>query len=146
MAKTLRLEGDERRAMVTEIFSNWLAKHEARGHLDSDASAAIGQVKRLTAPKRRSPMASNATWLVTETTLVDDLSSTQEVSDDELRALDFPTLLLYGADSDLRSDGERLAKLLPHCELHLLPNCGHGILWQAKPSVVEKTTEWIRGL
>lgn len=62
--------------------------------------------------------------LVAESSLLADLGREPDFSDDELAALDVPTLLVYGDRSGCRAAGERLARALPHAQLRLLPG-GH---------------------
>jgi pimeloyl-ACP methyl ester carboxylesterase len=142
MAGTLTLEGEARDDKVRELFGNWLAKHEARGHFDRDGEATVALVERLRA-RRRSPMVTTAESLIYETSFVHDISSTRPMEDEELREIDCPVLALYGADSDLRSDGERLAQLLPNSHLELFDGCAHGVLWQARDKVVTDIESWL---
>ena len=54
-----------------------------------------------------------------------------------------PVLAFYGADSDLRKDGERLASLVHDCDLHLLPGGAHFILMQETAAIADYVTEWL---
>lgn len=54
----------------------------------------------------------------------------REFSDDELRAIKAPTLLILGKDEMIYSPEEaagRASRLLPNCRVILLPDCGHEI-------------------
>jgi pimeloyl-ACP methyl ester carboxylesterase len=62
--------------------------------------------------------------LVTESSLLADLAREPDFTDQELAALDVPTLLIYGDRSGCRPAGERLARVLPHAQLRFLPG-GH---------------------
>jgi len=62
--------------------------------------------------------------LVSESSLLADLNAEPDFDDDELRALDVPTLLVYGDRSGCLPAGERLARVLPHAHLRILPG-GH---------------------
>lgn len=145
---SVALEGEERDRKIKEMFGNWLAKHAARGHvdldavdlndLDDDGRATAKFADRLTR-RRRSPMVETATKLRDETSFVRDLTATPPIDDATLAGIRCPVLALYGEVSDLRPEGERLARVMPHCRLVIVPGCAHGILFHATAFVRDHT-------
>ncbi len=114
MAATLRLEGDERDQKIAESFQHWLGRHSTR---------------------KRNRRAENAKGLVYGTTLVADLEASPPLSDEDLRRIRCPVLAIYGETSDLRDAAERLQRVLPDCELRVLPGCSHSVIWEATDTV-----------
>lgn len=145
---SMALEGEARDRKIKEVFGEWLARHAARGHvdldaidlddLDADGRATAKFAKRLTR-RRRSPMVETARRLRDETTFVRDLTATAPIDDATLARISCPVLALYGEVSDLRPEGERLARLMPHCRLVIVPGCAHGILFHATGFVRDHT-------
>lgn len=145
---SVALEGEERDRKIKELFGNWLAKHAARGHvdldavdlddLDDDGRATAKFADRLTR-RRRSPMVETATKLRDETSFVRDLTATPPIDDATLAGIRCPVLALYGEVSDLRPEGERLARVMPQCRLVIVPGCAHGILFHATAFVRDHT-------
>jgi pimeloyl-ACP methyl ester carboxylesterase len=152
MAETLRLEGSAREDKVSEIFSHWLSQRAVKGEgigegpdttpLDFDGRETVAKLQRL-GRRRRGSVATVAQKLRDETTFVQDLSTIRPLEDGELANITAPVLALYGADSELRPDGDRLAQHLPHCLLRIIPHCGHGILFHAATAVKEATQSWM---
>jgi pimeloyl-ACP methyl ester carboxylesterase len=153
LSDAVALQGDERDRKLLDLFGHWLAKRTASGEideaaldpdeLDSDGRAALGQAMRL---KRRgaSALVRTAERLRDETSLVRDLAGSMPVDADALARIACPVLALYGENSDLRADGERLARLLPQCRLEVVPGCAHGILFHATAYVRESMIAWMR--
>jgi pimeloyl-ACP methyl ester carboxylesterase len=81
--------------------------------------------------------------LVRETSLVDDLGKERPCPTEALRSLGCPMLAIYGENSDLLDQAHVLESNVPRCELHVLPNCGHMVLSEGAPFVVERVTEWL---
>jgi len=63
-------------------------------------------------------------FLVETSSLLADLQAEADVSDSRLSAIEVPTRCIYGTSSSCRPSGERLARLIPACELRLIPG-GH---------------------
>ena len=124
MAATLRLSGPERDATIAERFSAWLGRHSDR---------------------KRNRLVEQARGLVERTTLVADLEGSPGYPDDAWRALNVPTLALYGSASDVRSHGERLARALPDCTLELLPEATHSLMWEQTAVVRDRIVAWLHG-
>lgn len=160
MEQTMALKGEARHELVRKLFGHWLTRHAARGHsaaadatpvdgaqvdpdaLDADAQSAVAMVDRLQ-PRRRSPLVDTAQRLAEATTFGRDVAAAMPLSDAAIAAIACPVLALYGAQSDLVPDGERLARLLPHCELRMIDGCAHGILFHATVEVREAMLAWL---
>jgi len=123
MAATLSLTGSERDRQIMESFKNWLGRHSER---------------------KRNRLAANAEALVTKTTLVDDMRRSRAITDRDLQSLACPVLALYGERSDVREQGERLARLAPRCELQWVPGSTHSVIWEATALVKARVVEWLR--
>jgi pimeloyl-ACP methyl ester carboxylesterase len=125
MLEVIHLEGRERDRLITETFREWAGRR-------SDIE--------------RSRMAQTARELAYKTSLVADLEASPVLTDDDLRRVDCPVLAIYGENSDLRHRGERLARVLPRCELRLIPGGSHVILWEATQELKRQIAEWIEAL
>lgn len=122
MGRTLGLEGAERDRQIAESFRHWLGRHSDR---------------------KRNRLATNARELVYGTSLVADLAASPTFDDRELARLGSPVLALYGEQSDVRSSGEKLARLAPRCELEIFPGCSHSILWEATDRLRARVLGWL---
>jgi len=122
MERTLGLEGEERDRMIVERFKHWLGRHSER---------------------KRNRLIRVAHALVNETSLVEDLKGAPVFTRDQLMSIRCPVLALYGEQSDMRSGGERLARSLPNCEMHVFPGCTHSLLWEATTKVRTRVLEWL---
>ncbi|HVO89808.1 MAG TPA: alpha/beta fold hydrolase [Casimicrobiaceae bacterium] len=149
MAACLTLSGEARIRKIEELFTHWLTKHVSRGtevpaddaRVD-DARAMYGHVQRHR-QRRRNPLIETSTRLMENTQFVADMSGASALDDAAIASIDCPVLALYGADSDRRDDAERLARLLPRCELQLIPGCAHGVLFNATQKVRASILEWL---
>jgi UDP:flavonoid glycosyltransferase YjiC (YdhE family)/pimeloyl-ACP methyl ester carboxylesterase len=122
MAATLALEGEARDRQIAISFESWLGRHSRR---------------------KSSRLAKHASALVYETSLVSDMRASGSLDDSEIRKVTAPVLALYGENSDLRGDADRLATLLPSCELRIFADSTHSILWEETARVRELVTTWI---
>ena len=122
MAGTLSLEGDERNAMIAESFKHWLGRRSER---------------------KRNKLGRAAEALVYETSLVADLQASEPFSEAGLSALPCPALAIYGQESDVLDRGLELARMLPYCELRILPGCTHSVLWEATEEVKSAIIDWV---
>ncbi|MEZ4552642.1 MAG: alpha/beta fold hydrolase [Dehalococcoidia bacterium] len=142
MATTLELEGDAREEKIHELFGNWVDGHTVDGEPDADVQATMRMFRRI-GKRRRNPLATRAQELTSNTSLVVDLRDTPQTEDAELRSLTMPVLALYGEHSDLRSEGERVAALIPRCTLELVPGATHGLIWQATTMLRQRLVDWV---
>ena len=142
MAGTLELEGEERTRKLRELFGNWVDDHTANGEPDADVEATMRLFRRVSS-RRRNPLVAVADGLLKDTSLIADLRATPATSDTELRSLQMPVLALYGEQSELRPEGERVATLAPHCTLELIPGATHGLIWQATSLLGQRLGAWV---
>ncbi|MEZ4238080.1 MAG: alpha/beta fold hydrolase [Myxococcota bacterium] len=124
MARTLRLSGAERDEQIATRFSAWLGRHSHR---------------------KRNKLVEQARGLVEGTSLLRDLEASPGWPDAAWAAVDAPTLALYGAASDVRSHGERLAAVLPRCTLELVPETTHSLMWEQTAAVRDRVVGWLAG-
>ncbi|MCH2105577.1 MAG: hypothetical protein MK291_02920, partial [Planctomycetes bacterium] len=97
--------------------------------------------------RKRNRLGKNAYELVYETSLVEDLCASPVPDMSSLEQLSFPVRALYGADSDVRERGERLATDLPDCDLSIHEGCTHSVLWEETNVVRDELLAWAtRGL
>jgi len=122
MGATLGLTGDARLDKIASSFQHWLGRHSER---------------------KRTRLAQAAEHLVEHTSLVADLAASPPLDETSLRRIACPTLALYGADSDVRACGERVARAVPRCQLHVLPGCTHSVLWEETAVVRAAIVDWI---
>ncbi len=123
MVRSLGLEGAERDQMIAQRFEHWLGRHS---------------------PRKATRLARTARELVYGTSLVQDLAATPPFSDAALAAITQPVLGLYGSDSDVRPQAERLEHLLPRFELHLLEGATHSVLWERTAELKALVRSWLR--
>lgn len=121
VARKFAATGAERDRLVARYAYRWAGRHSER---------------------KSTRLARNASELVYGTTLVEDLAGSTPVTDDDLRGLACPALLLYGDDSELRAKGERIARLAPRAELRLYEGT-HLLLWERTPDVRDALLEWL---
>jgi len=124
MTETLLLQGEERDRWIASAFANWPGRHSARKSNRLEQTAAA---------------------LVRGTSLVADLKASAPLSDADLASVCCPTLALYGEKSDIRAGGEDLARILPTCELRILPGCTHLILREETELLERLVVEWLSG-
>jgi pimeloyl-ACP methyl ester carboxylesterase len=109
MLKSLRLEGEARQEKIAENFQNWLGRHSAR---------------------KSNRLAKNAHELVYETSLLDELYASIFLHDSELATIKLPVLAIYGENSDIVHNAERMRRGLPNGRVQLFAGCTHSVLWE----------------
>lgn len=122
MVATLSLEGEDRDRQIAESFSTWLGRHSAR---------------------KRTRLAEAASALVYGTTLRQDLRDAAPIADAAVAAIGCPVLALYGERSDLIGEATRLAGLLPHADVVVVPGATHSLMWEATETVVSSVLSWL---
>jgi pimeloyl-ACP methyl ester carboxylesterase len=122
MQTTLRLQGEAADSMIVKNFASWRGRHSSR---------------------KKNRLIENARDLVEGTSLVDDLTSFPAFGDAELATIRCPVLALYGADSEIRHHGERLARVLPDCTLRLFEGSTHSILWEKTNELRDAVVGWV---
>lgn len=88
-------------------------------------------------------LARHAERLFSQTSLIDDLEREQPFPRAALEAIGVPALAIYGDGSDLLDRAHDLERHLPDCELHIVPDCSHSVLFEATPFVREQTLLWL---
>lgn len=121
MARTLSLQGGARDAHIASAFQDWLGRHSSR---------------------KRTRLADQARALVDGTSLLADVAGSRGWDDDAYEAIACPVLALYGADSDVRAQGERLAARVAGCTLEILPGT-HSVLWEQTERVCDHVVAWL---
>ena len=113
-----------------------LADVDSPAALEERFSAHLeGQAVR--GPRRRQRARERLEFLLLASSLREDLRTAADVPDARLKTLNVPTLCLYGRHSSCAAAGQRLASLLPRCELRWL-DCGHYIPTQAPAAMTEE--------
>ena len=75
------------------------------------------------------------------------LPTASVLCDDRLTRITAPTLLLMGADTRLYDPvtvGERAHRLLPDVEIEIVPNAGHGVLFQHAEHATARVLDFLR--
>jgi len=122
MTATLSLQGQERDQQIVKQFSSWLGRNSQR---------------------KRNRLARQASGLVEDTTLLEDIRNSPTFPDSAWSDISCPVLALYGAQSDQRDRGERLHNVLPACTLEVLDGCTHSILWEATEHLRDRVLLWM---
>jgi pimeloyl-ACP methyl ester carboxylesterase len=122
MARTLALKGRARDEQIAASFVNWLGRHSQR---------------------KRNRLAAQARALVENTSLVSDIAASRSYEDPAYETIACPVLALYGAESDVLGQGERLAARVPRCTLEVFPGCSHSVLWEETARLRARIVGWL---
>lgn len=122
MATTLELRGEERDRRIAASFTNWLGRQSQR---------------------KSSRLARNAEALVSGTTLVEDLRNSRGFSREEITRISCPSCIVVGEGSDVRTETDILAALIPGATKHVVPGCTHSLLWEQGAEVQRLITTWL---
>lgn len=98
------------------------------------------------ASRQLSRLARHSERMFMETSLIDDLQRERPFSHQALQAIECPVLAIYGEGTDLLERAHDLERHLPRCELHVVEDCTHSVLFEATPVVRALTQDWITGL
>jgi len=98
-----------------ELRSRLAARDDAEEILESLPDSVRGSLIKGHRGIRR--IARNLSFLIGESSLVQDLRSEADIPDDELRGITCPTLCIVGNESKLRSVGNRLMATIPNSSL-----------------------------
>jgi len=110
--------------------------------LASEARASSDLATREGRPdKKAERFAQHADALVHGTTLLDDIRNIQPLSDEELNSVRCPVQAFYGTDSPLADRGPKLERLVPDCELHMIPEASHFALLETTTFIGEHFVE-----
>jgi pimeloyl-ACP methyl ester carboxylesterase len=128
MMNSLRLEGDARNEKIAANFQNWLGRHSER---------------------KSNRLAKNAHELVHETSLLDELYASISMQDSDLSTIKAPVLAIYGENSDIAHNAERMRQGLPNGRVQIFAGCTHSVLWEQTESlrdVILETLQQMTGL
>jgi pimeloyl-ACP methyl ester carboxylesterase len=81
--------------------------------------------------------------LLDNTTLVTDLRDEPPLREQDLARIDCSALALYGEHSDIIDRGRTLARVMPRCELRVIPNVAHTILMDRSVEVRSHMIDWM---
>ncbi len=124
MRQDFALGVEERYKKVGAAFQHWLNRHSSR---------------------KVTNLARAAHALGLETTLRQDIESSQIMTDEDFARVTCPVLGLYGEHTDIRETAELLASKVPHFTLEYMAGCTHSILWEALPQVRDRICGWLDG-
>lgn len=130
--KMLTVEGEEKDAWVAHSLRR--VKDSYRDWLETRSALQTSGVTR------------QARALIDETSLVADIEKSPVFSREQLAAIACPVLAFYGEESDFRDRGELLAALLPDCDLRIVPEATHTVLWEAPDRLKREIVEWLEAL
>jgi pimeloyl-ACP methyl ester carboxylesterase len=68
--------------------------------------------------------------LVHETSLLDELYASISMQDNDLATIKAPVLAIYGENSDIAHNAERMRKGLPNGRVQIFAGCTHSVLWE----------------
>lgn len=122
MRATLQSQGQERDRKIIQAFHEWAGRHN---------------------DPRSTRLAKGAQELVTETSLLEELTRPAVFSEEDLAGIRCPVLAMYGERSDIRHKGERLAGQLPDCRLEVIEGGSHVILWEATAQLRDRIIAWL---
>lgn len=94
--------------------------------------------------RKQNQLRENADELVYRTSLIDDLEQAPSPEDEELARIACPVLALYGADSELLDRAERLARVIPGCEVRYVEGGTHLLLVEATDRVRDEVVAWLQ--
>ena len=92
--------------------------------------------------RRGRRLARNADQLLHQTSLIDDLAASPAFTQEQLRGITCPVLVICGEHSDVRDWAERLVTVLPSCELHLYLGCTHLVVLEAPADLRADLLSW----
>lgn len=127
-------------ARAFDLYEAWLAEDA-----EMDAEVTRKQVERMRR-RKRSLGRDKALALLFQTSLIDDVATLHALTDEELAEITCPALLLYGEESVMRADGDRLARAMPEARLELLSDSGHMMVQTAPKEVAERLFRWLKEL
>jgi pimeloyl-ACP methyl ester carboxylesterase len=141
LAAILEAPPEEKLELGNRLFRNWITLQKARGG-DRDIASTLEKLRRLQSHRRKHSL-EVADRLVHRTSLVRDLSAAEQLASADLADITCPVLALYGEQSDLLLEGERLSRSMPDCDLMIIEDCAHGVLWQDKFITVGAIRDWL---
>lgn len=98
----------------------------------------------LKAGRRARRFVESATFLVTESSLLEDLRRAEDFPDDALSTIRCPLLAVYGTTSSCRPIGARLARVVPNAQLVELEG-GHFLPAESPSALTDALTRFVDG-
>ncbi|MFI7320983.1 alpha/beta fold hydrolase [Streptomyces venezuelae] len=83
--------------------------------------------------------------LIAATSIARDIPDGRTLTDDDLRALDRPVLLINGQGGLVAEETARLAGLLPRCDVVVVPGQKHSVLVEDAERVGTIALDWAKG-
>jgi pimeloyl-ACP methyl ester carboxylesterase len=119
--------------------------HFSRDNLQDllDASPRVHKTVSL-GGRRASRLVQTVQSMVLETSMLEDLGSETDISDDELARVGCPVLCLYGDASPCLPTGQRLARVLPNATLTVLRG-GHALFADAPAAITSCLETFLNG-
>ncbi len=93
--------------------------------------------------RKATRMGKTAKALLDGTTLIDDLQSEKPLSEEQLKSIKCPTLVIYGEQSDIIDRAHDLARCLPQAELNVIEGQNHSVLMAASDKVRDILLPWL---
>ncbi|MFI1578865.1 alpha/beta fold hydrolase [Embleya sp. NPDC020630] len=93
--------------------------------------------------RKAARLRAGADALLNGTTLIEDVTLLRAPTEVELASVTCPVLALYGELSELAPPARRLAEVLAHCTLTVLPGVAHTVLREATAPVLAALLDWL---
>lgn len=88
-------------------------------------------------------MARNAEDLLFHCTLVEDLRLSPAFTPEQLESVGCPTMAVFGDGSDILDRGVILERLVPRCQLRVLPEATHSVLMEDTAEIRRIVLDWL---
>lgn len=89
-------------------------------------------------------LGSSAARLISTTTIAADIPASRILTEDQIRSVRCPVLLVNGSEGLVTAQSGRLQALLPECRIAVIPGQKHSVLVEAADEVCGVVLEWIR--
>jgi pimeloyl-ACP methyl ester carboxylesterase len=122
MSASMAMTEEEKKKAVEDDFQNWPGKKN---------------------PLKIKKLAEKTRLLLEQTSLVEDLKTSDLLSDADFSAIRVPVLAVYGEHSDIHAQGEKLSRLLPGCRFVTLDEGSHSIVWEQTEYLGELLGAWL---
>jgi pimeloyl-ACP methyl ester carboxylesterase len=88
-------------------------------------------------------MARNAEDLLYHCSLVEDLHLSPPFTQEELQSISCPTIAVFGEGSDIFDRALILERLVPQCELRVVPEATHSVLMEDTAEIRRIVLDWL---
>jgi pimeloyl-ACP methyl ester carboxylesterase len=110
---------------------------------DKQRAALAGTDLEAVAGRKLSRMARKADALIYDTTLVEDIRTSEPLRVEDLRRISCPTLALYGEETDVADHAETIAANVPDCDLRFYDGASHSVLMERPGELCEDLRGWL---